>query len=421
MPMKRPPLVLLVAALAAACGKSNSPNATPSDAPPTTPVGVPKGGAVEKVIGPAGGALSSADGALTVSVPAGAVSGPLSFSIQPLTNEAFGGVGDAYALGPEGTALAAPVTLSFKLPAGETGAYGIAFQDEQHRWQLVDGISADETGAVVSAPVAHFSHWSVVRGVQLQPLSARVQPRGTVQLSVVTCVQLTEGADAAAQAIHRFVFKCVPGSFDVVSGSWTVNGIPGGNGMLGKLAGTTAGATYTAPSEPPEPPTVRVSAQAANGTLPPLVFAGAPAHGKGLLFSEITVGCGADDDPCGLRCTTVKVPDMPNDTCLVSEWVPDAPEGFLKNGGTFSSSLSVGYRTISFDSAACRMTLTPSADAFCGSSVSCTLPAVFDLNAGECQLSGCDPSGACVAVPCAFQSSPVCSLVSLERIDRFSR
>lgn len=60
---------------------------------PATEVGTPQGAKATRSIGPAGGTLASPDGRLTLTVPADALKETVAFSIQPVTNNAEGGLG----------------------------------------------------------------------------------------------------------------------------------------------------------------------------------------------------------------------------------------------------------------------------------------------------------------------------------------
>ena len=80
----------------------------------STPLGTPKGSPLTKTIGADGGSISSADGRITLTIPPHAVSNTTNFSIQPFTNTAPGGAGDAYQLEPSGTNFSSKLKLSFK-------------------------------------------------------------------------------------------------------------------------------------------------------------------------------------------------------------------------------------------------------------------------------------------------------------------
>ena len=280
--------------------------------PVATPVGVPNADPSSQLIDSKGGSLSTSDGRFTLTIPPGAVSAPTNFTIQPLTNQAYGGIGSAYDLGPEGISLAAPATLSFHIPSPQAGAaYGVAFQDGQQRWQLVDGATFDATSTIISANVSHFSTWSLVVGIQLTPLAAAVLPGKTVQLTVISCVK--PASSDPQQGFSKFLFECAPDPQSVLPATWAVNGITGGNATSGTVAGTNSGATYTAPSKAPNPTTVAVYVEALDESLAPLVVASdvqlaplVPPSSKTLIVSNITINsCVTDDDPCGARCISV--------------------------------------------------------------------------------------------------------------------
>jgi hypothetical protein len=77
------------------------------------PKGTPAGIATTKVIGAAGGTITSADGGITFTIPAGAVSANTPFPIQPITSSMPTNLELNYRLLPEGTHFAQPVTITF--------------------------------------------------------------------------------------------------------------------------------------------------------------------------------------------------------------------------------------------------------------------------------------------------------------------
>ncbi len=84
------------------------------------------------------------DGRLELTVPPGALSSDIILSAQPITNTAFGGLGTAYRLEPDGTTFAKPVTLMFKAGAEDLGkvsieGMGMAFQDAEGYWNRLPG------------------------------------------------------------------------------------------------------------------------------------------------------------------------------------------------------------------------------------------------------------------------------------------
>jgi hypothetical protein len=151
--------------LLAGCKK---PGADPEEkaAPIKTEKGVSTGAAVTKMIDAAGGELLSGDGRLVVTVPAGTVTAPTAFSIEPITNTLYGErkVKPAYRLKPEGVSFARPVRLQFKydaaqLTAGQEDLQGIAFQTQEGYWK-VEPSALDKANRTLTVETTHFSDWS---------------------------------------------------------------------------------------------------------------------------------------------------------------------------------------------------------------------------------------------------------------------
>ncbi|MCY7319243.1 MAG: hypothetical protein LH617_11055 [Ramlibacter sp.] len=252
---------------------------TPSTAQPSaTAVGSPTGNPASKTIGAAGGSLISADGKLTLTVPAGALASDTAISIQPQTNLAHGRRGAAYRLTPEGQTFLKPVTLSFgytdqDVQGTAAGALGAAFQTGTGHWQWVGDATVDTAARTVSVASTHFSVWSAVAGIQLVPARKTVKVSQIVALQVVACYPAKEVA-----GLTPLGYACdVEGPAPLARAKeWSVNGRPGG-GAFGTVSGDGLSATYTAPQFEPTPNIVAVSA-ALDGP-----------NGRLLLVSNITV------------------------------------------------------------------------------------------------------------------------------------
>ncbi len=83
-------------------------------------------------IGPAGGSIRSDDGVLTLRIPAGALSAPVSIGLAQAPNDAPGGIGSGYDISPEGLAFAKPALLILRYGPGaldvpEIGTIALAF------------------------------------------------------------------------------------------------------------------------------------------------------------------------------------------------------------------------------------------------------------------------------------------------------
>jgi len=110
-------LLLSISALLLSCG-NDSPTGTDPDPDPTPDPG-PAPNVVSKEIGPDGGEITSADGLLTLTFPAGALGNTETITIAPLDADSLGsefddiGVEIAYDLGPDGLEFNLPVMVSF--------------------------------------------------------------------------------------------------------------------------------------------------------------------------------------------------------------------------------------------------------------------------------------------------------------------
>lgn len=127
-----------------------------------TAVGKAFGDKVTQEIGPAGGSLSTSDGRITVNVPPDAVSAPLDFSIQPITNTADDGLGSAYRMEPSGHKFAVPVEVLFQYTdaeLGETVPEGLlaVYQDIDGSWRSLPTIFVDTERKILIAAATHFT------------------------------------------------------------------------------------------------------------------------------------------------------------------------------------------------------------------------------------------------------------------------
>jgi hypothetical protein len=155
------PVLLFVIAGCKKTSKHNEPSPLFGE-PVVTAKGQPVGTAVTKQIDAAGGALTSQDRKLTITVPAGAVSSSTTFSIQPITNT-LNQHKPAYRLLPEGVTLAKPVQLSFQYNNADQANTNedlliLYFQTAQGSWQSLP-TSLDKNRKLLTASTTHFSDW----------------------------------------------------------------------------------------------------------------------------------------------------------------------------------------------------------------------------------------------------------------------
>src|SRR3954468_14198276 len=160
----------LLACLVAACGGAGSPSGTGlAGGPVPPPRSRTTGLAAGAVIGPEGGTvtlddIANGNGALTMTVPPGAVAAPVSFTLDQIAVDpasVLGAVGPGYRIGPAGTTLGAAVMLSFLPPAGQMpDALTIAHQGSLGYWMRLFTVTRD--AATVSAKVAEVGDYALV-------------------------------------------------------------------------------------------------------------------------------------------------------------------------------------------------------------------------------------------------------------------
>src|SRR5580765_7077511 len=114
-----------------------------------TQIGVPNGPAATKSIGPAGGSIASIDGRITVNVPPNDILVPVEFVVTPITNQAPGGLGNAYRLEPNGQKFTTPVEISFNYSEQDGAtpdALMASYQEQGGGWTLLTNQKMDDAG-----------------------------------------------------------------------------------------------------------------------------------------------------------------------------------------------------------------------------------------------------------------------------------
>jgi hypothetical protein len=242
MPGRHRLVLLFVAVLLSSCGGDDTNpmddgNDDPTDAVPTAP-GTPNGSPTTTTIGPAGGSLMSADGALQLIVPAGALTTDTALTIQPITNSAWGGVGPAYRLTPDGTTFATPVSLVFEvtdeLVVGSAAAFldGVV-QDDSGYWYVLKQRTLDVAGGTLTCRTSHFSDYSLIEGVQIRPASATIDVDEQVLLRIEYCFRemLDDGDDEIAALVLTCGTELAPlGTFT----DWSA-GVPANSSTAARL------------------------------------------------------------------------------------------------------------------------------------------------------------------------------------------
>jgi hypothetical protein len=242
----------------------------PAGPPPiATAVGVATGSATSATIGAAGGSVSVPDGKLVLTIPAGALAAATAISIQPFTNTAPGKSGAAYRLTPDGQTFLKPVTLTFKytdqdLLGTAVDFLGAAFQTAAGYWQWIGDPTVDPVAKTMSVALDHFTVIAQVAEYQITPASKTVKTKGTVGLTVRKCYgeSLLSGLNGQAPTGSDCGSNTATQNDPTVSvNEWSVNTRLGGGDVFGRVAGSGATATYTAPTTVPIPNPVFVSAR----------------------------------------------------------------------------------------------------------------------------------------------------------------
>ena len=272
--------------LLAACGGDDGDVAAPIDSttPPgavapvpstsaatPTPTGTASGAATSVTIGAAGGSLSSADGRMTVAIPAGALAAGTVIGIQPITNNAHGGVGTGYRLTPDGQAFAQPVVLSFAyadqdLAGSDPETLGAAFQTSTGYWQWMGKPVIDSTANTMKISTTHFTDIVLVKGFHLVPENKTLGINESLALRVVLCYRnaVLEN-DLQPLGLPCTTADVNPDNSIVDVVDWSVNGAAGVDATYGTVGGSGPNATYRAPAAKPARNLVSVSARVIRG------------------------------------------------------------------------------------------------------------------------------------------------------------
>jgi len=146
--------------------------------------GQPTGAAITKTIDAAGGSLTSADGGLTLTIPAGAVDAATAFSIQPVEN-LLETKGKAYRLLPEGVNFKKAATLSFSyattpVQTAEAAYLFPVYQDAAGYYYQPKTLVHNTAAKTLTVQTTHFSDWTFTTRVELQ-VEGTVN-NGTVEL-----------------------------------------------------------------------------------------------------------------------------------------------------------------------------------------------------------------------------------------------
>jgi hypothetical protein len=177
-------VVLVLLTLVSACKRGEESNPQ-DDTPAVTEKGTPIGSPTTAIIGPSGGTLTTPDGALTLTIPAGALAANTTISAQPITNTAPGGTGVAYQLEPEGQKFEKPVSITFKykdedFDGGTPDLSWVITQKADGTWNGYPNTKLDLANKTLQVESTHFSIWGYgkIAELSLNDTDVVVEPGG---------------------------------------------------------------------------------------------------------------------------------------------------------------------------------------------------------------------------------------------------
>jgi len=270
--------LLLALSLLQSCTKDPvaAPPGKETVAPFPTSIGQPLGSAVSKQIDAAGGTVSSADGRVTLTIPAGALAANTTISIQPIENTAPNGIGQSYDFLPNGQQFAKPITVTLHYTDAEMAGTApellqFGYQNSQNAWAGKDNLQVNKAAHTISAPIKHFSRWAFYAMFRLNPTEATLTTGETVTLHAVKLPysEDPDPTDGPAEWINVLGHPTPVPATDI--SNWQVNGQPATtNSANGWLTDGSEGAkVYHAPSQVPavNPVAVSCSLRTGQGTI----------------------------------------------------------------------------------------------------------------------------------------------------------
>jgi hypothetical protein len=215
--------------------------------------GVPNGAPVVKMIGSDGGQIRSGDGAITVDVPAGAVSTEVQFKITPISKTLSSSTGAAFRLEPEGINFQKDISITFNYSpedlVGTTEDYlYMAYQDKEGFFRGVPMTAIDKAKRTLTAKTRHFSDWYITRLFFLAVAEETLSNGESTQIALYFTDWFNDGTMASTK--DEIKAENLEG--------WSLEG-PGTLSQTG-----LKGARFTAPSSIPEAKTTIVKVKVKN-------------------------------------------------------------------------------------------------------------------------------------------------------------
>jgi hypothetical protein len=177
-------LALLISVFASC--KKDKPEEGPDVPPPgeltqklKLPLGAAIGNAIQKEIGGAGGTIQSSDGVIKVTIPAGALDGTTTFSVQEVENT-LGTRAKSYRLRPEGVNFKKAVTISYRYAGIDLGSvdprmFFLAFQDKDGYYYSANKTKGNLNDNTLTVETMHFSDWTFYSQYDIIASPARIE------------------------------------------------------------------------------------------------------------------------------------------------------------------------------------------------------------------------------------------------------
>ena len=212
------------------------------------------------VVTVAGASFSLFENAVSVAVPAGAVTQTRNISVKPSASSPAARrfvLGTAYDFGPEGAVFQAPVTITIKYDptkvAPDSPESGLQlYEVAQGAWHVVAGSTVDVSAHAVSGNVTHFSTY----GVLMQPIVDTVRVVGPAgSMAVKTNFQFTAVVkDSAGETLTRPITwtSSAPAALQIDPVSGAASALALGTAVITATSETKSGtATVTVVPGPP--------------------------------------------------------------------------------------------------------------------------------------------------------------------------
>ena len=185
--------ILLILSFLISCKKDSSESFAHQPKQWVTSKGQPTGPAITKTIGSLGGSVSSADGNMTLVIPADALSGDKEISIQKVSKTLMGAHGDFYRLTPHDIVFQKPVAISLRYDDDSTKGTApelirLVYQNQDGKWYHAAEPVLDKQAHTITASASHFSDWGYFPYLYIDPSEEVVDPNAQLDLRIMATV-----------------------------------------------------------------------------------------------------------------------------------------------------------------------------------------------------------------------------------------